>query len=44
MLTFGNTEIEKNKFCRQRTPIFLGVVDIEKVLVSEKTSVSEKKL
>ena len=30
---FGNTEIEKNKFYRNRTPILLKNVDIEKVLV-----------
>ena len=34
ILTFGDIEIEKNKFYRYKTPIFLGDVDIEKVLVS----------
>ena len=42
ILMFGNTEIEKNKFCRHITPNFLGDVDIEKVLVSNKISFGEK--
>ena len=32
ILTFGKIEIEKNPFHRHKTPIFLGDVDIEKVL------------
>ena len=36
ILTFGNIGIEKNKFYRHKTPIRLGDVDIEKVLVSSK--------
>ena len=42
ILTFGNIEIEKNKFYRHKTPIILGDVDIEKVLVSKKISFGEK--
>ena len=42
VLTFGNTEIEKNKFYRPKCPIFLKDVDIVKVLVSNKISSSEK--
>ena len=34
--SFGNIEMEKSKFCRHKTPILLGDVDIEKVLVSKK--------
>ena len=30
ILTFGDIEIEKNKFYHQKTPIFLKDVDIEK--------------
>ena len=44
ILRFGNIEIEKNKFLRHTAPIFLGDVDIEKVLVSNKISFGEKKL
>ena len=33
ILTFGGIEIEKNKFYRHKSPIFLKDVDIEKVLV-----------
>ena len=33
ILTFEHVEIEKNKFCRNKTCIFLKGVDIEKVLV-----------
>ena len=33
ILTFGNTEIGKNKFYSHKTPIFLGDVDIENILV-----------
>ena len=42
ILTFGNIEIEKNKFYRHKTPIFLVDLDIEKVLVSKKISFGEK--
>ena len=42
ILTFGDVEIEKNKFYRHKTPILLGAVDIEKVLVSNKISLGEK--
>ena len=41
-LTFDNIEIEKNKFYRHKTTIFLGDVVIEKVLVSNKISFGEK--
>ena len=42
ILSFGNTEIEKNKFYCHNTPIFFGDVDIEKVLVSKKIYFGEK--
>ena len=42
MLTFGDIEIEKNKFYRNKTSIFLKDVDIEGVLVSNRTSFGEK--
>ena len=42
ILTFGNIEIEKNKFYHNKTPIFLKDVDIEKVLVSNKISFGQK--
>ena len=41
-LTFEDIEIEKNKFYHHKTPIFLGDVDIEKVLASNKISLGEK--
>ena len=41
ILTFGNTEIEKNKFYYCKTPIFLTDADIEKVLISSKISFSD---
>ena len=41
---FGNIEIEKNKFYRYKTRIFLKDVDIEKVLVSKSLYFDEKKL
>ena len=44
ILTSGNTEIEKNKFYHHKTPIILGDIDIEKVLVSKTISFGEKKL
>ena len=44
ILTFRNIEIEKNKFYRNKTPIFLKDEDIEKILVSNKISFGEKKL
>ena len=42
ILTFGNTEIEKNKFYCHKTPIFVRDVDIEKVLVSNMIPFGEK--
>ena len=36
ILTFGDIEIEKNKFYCHKNRIFLKDVDIEKVLVSNK--------
>ena len=42
ILTFGNIGIEKSKFYRHKTPIFLGDVDIEKVLVSKNIFLVEK--
>ena len=38
ILTFGNIEIEKNKFDINKLPLHLRDVDIEKVLVSKKIS------
>ena len=40
---FADIEIEKNTFYRNKTPIFLNDVDIEKVLLSIKISFGEKK-
>ena len=42
ILTFGDIEIEKNKFYHNKTPIFLKYVDIEKLLVFKKISFGEK--
>ena len=42
ILTFEDIEIKINKFYRNKTPIFLGDVNIEKVLVSSKISFGEK--
>ena len=42
ILTFGYTEIEKDKFYRHKCPVFLEYVDIEKVFVSKKISSDEK--
>ena len=36
ILMFCNIEIERNKFYCHKTPIFLGDVDIEEVLISSK--------
>ena len=40
VLTFGDIEIEKNKFYPPKTFIFLKDVDVEKVLVSNKSTIS----
>ena len=42
ILTSGDIHIEKNKFYQHKNPIFEKDVDIEKVLVSNKISSSEK--
>ena len=44
ILTFGDIEIKKYKFYRNKIPIFLKDVNIEKVLVSNKIYFDEKKL
>ena len=44
ILTFGDIEIEINKFYCHVTPKFLKDVDIAKVLVSSKIYFGEKKL
>ena len=36
ILTFGDTDIEKNKFYHRKSPILLKDVCIKKVLVSNK--------
>ena len=41
ILTFGNIEIEKINFTGMRLLLFLGDVDIEKILVSNKISFGE---
>ena len=43
-IELGYTEIEKNKFYCNRTPIFLKDGDIDKVLVSNRISSGEKAL
>ena len=42
ILTFRDIELEKTKFYRYKSPIFLNDADIEKVLVSKKISLREK--
>ena len=42
ILTSGDIAIEKNRFYRHKTPIFLNAVYIEKILVSNKISFGEK--
>ena len=42
ILMFGDTEIEKTNFYRDKTPIFLKDVDIEKVLACIKIYFDEK--
>ena len=43
-IELGYTEIEKNKFYCNRTPIFLKDGDIDKALVSNRISSGEKAL
>ena len=40
--TFGDIEVEKNKFYHNKTPIFSKNVDIDKVLACNKISFGEK--
>ena len=42
ILTFANIEIETNKFCCNKIPIFLKDADIETVLVSKKIYFDKK--
>ena len=42
ILTFDNIEFQKNTFYRHKALFFLRNLDIEKVLVSNKTSFGEK--
>ena len=43
ILMFGDIEIEKDNFYRNKSTVFLEDVDIEKVLVPNKISFGEKK-
>ena len=40
--TFGDIEVEKNKFYHNKTPIFSKNVDIDEVLACNKISFGEK--
>ena len=42
ILTFRNTESEKNKFYHHKTPNFGGDVDIEEVLIPNNISLVKK--
>ena len=42
VLTFGDIDIEKDKFYCHRSPTFLKNIDIDEVLVPEKISSVEK--
>ena len=42
ILTFGKTDSEKDKFYLHKSPIFFEVVNIKKVLVSNKIYFGEK--
>ena len=42
MITFDDIKIEKHKFLRYKSPIFLEDVDINNVLVSNKISFGDK--
>ena len=42
ILMFGDIEIEKDNFYRNKSTVFLEDVDIEKVLVPNKISFGEK--
>ena len=42
VLTFGDIEMEKNKFSCHKTRILLEDADIEKVLVSKKISFGKR--
>ena len=44
LLTFDDTEIDKNKFYHYKSPVPLRDLDIEKVLVSNKISFGEKNI
>ena len=44
ILTFGDIEIEQNKFYCHESTIFKKGLDIEKVLVSNKISSGENKI
>ena len=43
ILMFGDIEIKKHKLYRYKSPIFLEDVDIDNVLVSNKSSPGKKK-
>ena len=42
VLTFGNIAIEKSKFQRNKIPVPLSDVDIERALLSKKISIVKK--
>ena len=43
IVTFEDIEIEKDKFYRYKSPIFLEDVDIENIVIFKKRSSNEKK-
>ena len=42
IITFGNTEIEKQKFCCKNLSFFIKDLDIDNLLIPNKTSSDEK--
>ena len=42
IITFGNIEVEKHKFHQHQSPILIGEVDINKIIVSNKVSFGKK--
>ena len=44
IIKFGGIEIEKQKFHQYKRPILIKIIDINKIVVSDKVSFGKKKI
>ena len=42
VITFGDTEIEKHRFCYNKTPMLIYDIDVNKIVASSKFSLYKR--